>query len=38
MTAEVIGKAGVQLFVILFGGEQNDSLNVLIFHGDGLIK
>ena len=29
MTAEEIGKAGVRLFVILFGGKQNDSLNFL---------
>ena len=28
-TAEEIGKAGVHLFVVLFGGKQNDSLNFL---------
>ena len=29
MTAEAISKAGVRLFVILFGGKQDDSLNYL---------
>ena len=29
MTADEIGKAGIRLFVILFGGKQNVSLNVL---------
>ncbi len=29
MTAEEIGKASIRLFVILFGGKPNDSLNVL---------
>ena len=29
LTAEEIGKAGVRLFVILFGGKQEDSLNFL---------
>ena len=29
ITAEEIGKAGVRLFVILFGGKQGDSLNFL---------
>ena len=29
ITAEVIGKAGVCLFIILFGGKQGDSLNFL---------
>ena len=29
MTADEIGKAGVRLFVILFGGKHEDSLNFL---------
>ena len=29
MTAEQIGKAGLQAFVIMFGGKKNDSLNSL---------
>ena len=29
ITAEEIGKAGVRLFIILFGGKQGDSLNFL---------
>ena len=28
MTTDEIGKAGITLFVILFGGKPNDSLNV----------
>ena len=39
MTVEEIGKAGVRLFVFLFGGKQEDSLNYLCeILGDGLIK
>ena len=40
---EQIGKTGMRLFVITYGGKQDDSLYSLkytkfIFHGNGIIK
>ena len=41
-TVEQVGEVGVQLFVIVFGGKQSDSLNTLRYakyvYGNGVIS